>query len=86
MNVINTIFRILQGVGDFTRPFGNLSDEELEKQREETRLRLCNGEDVYDELNQFDSEMRLRYRRLHPDEDGELPHSQHGWYLPEDDD
>lgn len=87
MGLIDGLSKILQLIDDFTRPYGNLSDSELEKQREETRLRGCSGENVYEELRKFDDEIQLREMRSDlKEEDGNLPHSQHGWYLSEDDD
>lgn len=78
--------KLLSYLSDMTRPYGTLTDEELAQQREKTRLRLFDGEDVYNELREFDEEIRLRYRRAHPEKEEGFPtHTKHGWYLPDDD-
>ena len=73
--------------------FRNASDDELEIEREREKVRLKRNssyDDVeydkyYNLLNKFDNVMS---KRAWGEEEPTAPsyHSEHGWYLPEDDD
>lgn len=84
MNILNKITSFF----DVGEPIYNNSwlhhatDKELSEEREKVRLRWCSGEDVYDLLNRFDTEM-IR-RTWNNNEDYHPIHSEHGWYLSED--
>lgn len=63
----------------------SLSDDEWEKEREEVRLRHCEGDwDAMGVLGRFDDE----WHRRNDDGKPRTPpaHREHGWYLPNDDD
>ena len=71
--------------------FRNASDDELEIEREKVRLKRNSSYDdveydkYYNLLNKFDNVMS---KRAWGDKEPTAPsyHSEHGWYLPEDDD
>lgn len=71
--------------------FRNASDDELEIEREKVRLKRNASYDdaeydkYYNLLNKFDNVIS---KRACGDEEPTAPsyHSEHGWYLPEDDD
>lgn len=71
--------------------FRNASDNELEIEREKVRQKRNNSYDdeeydkYYNLLNKFDNVMS---KRAWGEEEPTAPsyHSEHGWYLPEDDD
>jgi hypothetical protein len=75
--------------------FENVSLEELEVEREKVRLAWCNREytktlnnseiqDLQNLLWRFDDFIRIK-KYDNDDKVTNLPKSQHGWYLPEDD-
>lgn len=70
--------------------YESLSDDELDEEREAARLDYCNPEldddyraSLYDTLHDFDDE--ISKRAWGDKEPGYPTHSEHGWYLSEDD-
>jgi hypothetical protein len=73
--------------------FRDASDDELDSEREEIRLRYCDAESIdeadslYNQLHRFDNEMigrmNAKYEAENPD--AQPRHREHGWYLPNDD-
>lgn len=65
-----------------------ISDNLLNEEREEERIKWCHGEE--NEIRLYDNELerraKLKWKKDHPDgKRGELPRREHGWYLPNDD-
>ena len=73
--------------------FKNATDDELDSEREEIRLRYCDADNIdeadklYHQLHRFDDEMidrmNTKYEAENPD--AKPRHREHGWYLPNDD-
>ena len=68
-----------------------LSDEDLEKERENVRLEFCSSGSDFEKgarlqhlLGMFDYVLRERKTTDHK-ENNSPRHREHGWYLPEDD-
>lgn len=82
LDFLHTIFD--EGAPNYNESWlRHASDKELDEEREKVRLRLCSGEDVYGILDRFDEEIS---RRAWGNEEYKYPsHTQHGWYLSDDD-
>ena len=90
MGLFRTLFQKSDGEDLFysDKWMRNASDEELVTEREKVRLKHCSGDERAQRvLWQFDNEMSRRAWAGHEDDENKFPvHSEHGWYLPEDDD
>lgn len=63
------------------------SDSELESVREEVRQKLCSGsEKAYYDLERIDQIIDARRPKQKNNESFSTHHTEHGWYLSEDDD
>lgn len=93
VSVIGTVilgYKFLSALSD-NNVLSNLTDEELDAEREKIRLDYCNPalddnyrNNCYNKLRVYDAEI---HKRMWGDKEptGELPHREHGWYLPNDD-
>ena len=86
MGILKAILRII--CPDLL--YGNMSDEELNEEREPYRIKTVSEDDTYAraQMESIDRVLRKRrderYRQENPD--AQPRNKEHGWYLPEDDD